>query len=75
MRIYCGRAELVPDLIRFFEEQSDCVVLQVGDSELEVSLLGSYRHDRHDEAVERLLAKFWLQGGGAHGPRAVNGFN
>jgi hypothetical protein len=75
VRIYVGHAELVPDLIRFFEEQSDCVVLQVGESELEVSLLGSYRHDRHDAAVERLLARFWLQGGGAHGPRAVNGQN
>jgi hypothetical protein len=75
VRIYVGRAELVPDLIRFFEEQSDCVVLQVGDSELEVSLLGSYRHDLHDAAVERLLARFWLQGGGSNGPRAVNGFN
>jgi hypothetical protein len=75
VRIYVGRAELVPDLIRFFEHQSDCVVLQVGESELEVSLLGSYRHDLHDAAVERLLAKFWLQGGGANGPRAANGYN
>ena len=75
MRIYAGHAELAQELIRFFERQSDCVVLQVGESELEVSLLGSRRYDLHDEAVERLLAKFWLQGGGAHGPRAANGHN
>jgi len=75
VRIYAGHAELVQDLIRFFEGHSDCVVLQVGEHELEVSLIGSYRHDRHDAAVQRLLADFWLDGGGSHGPRALNGHN
>jgi hypothetical protein len=70
-----GKPGLVPDLMRYFEQQTDCVVIQVGSTEIEVALLGSYRHDRHDEAVERLLAKFWLQGGGAQGPRAANGLN
>jgi hypothetical protein len=65
----------VPELIRYFQEQSDCVVLQVAETQLEVALLGSFRHDRHDAAVEKLLAEFWLRGGGARGPRAVNGHN
>jgi hypothetical protein len=60
MRIHVGNAELVPDLIRYFEAQADCVVLQVGDAEIEVSLLGSYRDERHNAAVERLLAGFWM---------------
>lgn len=61
MRVHVGNADLVPELIRYFERQSDCVVLQVGDTELEVALLGSYRYDRHDAAVEHLLAKFWVR--------------
>jgi hypothetical protein len=60
MRIHVGRAKLVPELLRYFEEQKDCVVTQVGETEIEVSLLGSYRLDRHDAAVERLLAGFWI---------------
>jgi len=62
VRIHVGRVELVPELIRYFEAQTDCVVLQVGETEIEVALLGSYRLDRHDAAVERVLAGFWLQG-------------
>jgi hypothetical protein len=69
-----GNADLVSDLIQYFEEQSDCVVLQVSETELEVSLLGSYRTDRHDAAVERLLADFWLRGGYLE-PHARNGHN
>ena len=67
MRIHVGRPELVPELVRYFESQSDCVVLQVGETEIEVSLLGSYRGDRHDVAVEQLLTSFWAQSNG--GPR------
>ena len=73
MRIHVGNADLVSDLIRYFEQQSDCVVIQVGETEIEISLLGSYRHDRHDLAVERLLAAFWLQSGGRLEPRTANG--
>jgi hypothetical protein len=75
MRIHVGRAKLVPELLRYFEEQSDCVVIQVGETEIEVSLLGSYRVDRHDAAVERLLAGFWLEAGEAppHDHRTANG--
>ena len=75
MRIHVGKSELVPELIRYFERHSDCVVVQVGETEIEVSLLGSYRHDKHEAAVERLLAKFWLSDGGPLEPQATNGHN
>ena len=75
MRIHVGNAELVPELIGYFEQQSDCVVVQVGETEIEVSLLGSYRHDKHEAAVERLLAKFWLSDGGPLKPHVTNGHN
>ena len=75
MRVHVGRADLVPELIRYFERQSDCVELQVGETEIEVSLLGSYRVDRHDRAVEKLLAAFWLQTGGPLEPYGANGHN
>jgi hypothetical protein len=73
VRIHVGNAELVPELIGYFEQQSDCVVLQVSETEIEVSLLGSYRHDKHEAAVERLLAKFWLSDGGQIEPHVTNG--
>jgi hypothetical protein len=73
VRVHVGKADLVPDLIRYFEQQSDCIVLQVGATELEVSLLGSYRYDRHDLAVERLLAEYWLQNGGPLEPHFTKG--
>jgi hypothetical protein len=73
VRIHVGNAELVPELIGYFEQQADCVVLQVGETEIEVSLLGSYRHDKHEAAVERLLAKFWLSDSGLLERRARNG--
>ena len=63
MRIHVGNSELVPELMRYFEAQADCVVLQVGEAEIEVALLGSYREGRHEAAVERLLAGFWMTSG------------
>jgi hypothetical protein len=74
VRIHVGNADVLPELIRYFEQQSDCVVLQVSETEIDVSLLGSYRHDRHDAAVEQLLARFWLHGGPLE-PHAANGHN
>ena len=75
MRVHVGRSDLVPELMRYFQQQSDCVVLQVGETELEVSLLGSYRVERHDHAVQRLLAAFWLENGGPSEPHSGNGHN
>jgi hypothetical protein len=69
VRIHLGKAELVPELVRYFDEQADCIALQVGETEVEVSLLGSYREDRHDAAVDRLMAAFWAQSNGKQGRR------
>jgi hypothetical protein len=66
VRIHAGSADVVAELIQYFERQSDCVVRKVSTTELDVSLLGSYRSDRHDAAVERLLAQYWLGAGAAN---------
>jgi hypothetical protein len=66
-------AEQVSELIRYFEEHVDCVVLQVGGNVLEISLLGSYRHDRHDAMVEDLLARFRAGGSNGRQPLQTNG--
>jgi hypothetical protein len=73
VRIHVGKSDLVPQLMQYFEQQSDCVVQRVGATEIDVALLGSYRNDRHDRAVERLLADFWLNGSEPLGPRTANG--
>jgi hypothetical protein len=76
VRIHLGKAELVPELVRYFDEQTDCIALQVGETEVEVSLLGSYREERHDAAVDRLVAAFWAQANGGHSrpePYSTNG--
>jgi hypothetical protein len=73
MRIHVGKSDLVPKLMHYFEQQSDCVVQRVGETEIEVSLLGSYRSDRHERAVERLLAGFWLRDGDPMNPGTANG--
>jgi hypothetical protein len=73
VRIHVGNADLVPQLIAYFERQADCVVHRVGATQIEVALLGSYRHDQHDTAVERLLAGFWLDGSDLLGPFTANG--
>lgn len=63
MRIHVGEPELVSDLLEYFEEQADCVVAQVGETEIEVSLLGSFGVETHDGEVKRLAAEFWRQAG------------
>jgi hypothetical protein len=73
VRIHVGKSDLVPQLMQYFEQQSDCVVQRVSATEIDVALLGSYRNDRHDRAVERLLADFWLNGSAPLGPRTANG--
>jgi hypothetical protein len=71
-----GDSELVQLLLDYFEEQADCVAVQVGETELEVSLLGSYGSAAHDAAVEQLMSEFRLRGAVERrhpGPRASNG--
>jgi hypothetical protein len=63
VRVHVGDPELVVPLLAYFEEQADCVAVQVGEAEIEVSLLGSYRSEMHDATVERLLRDFRLRRG------------
>ena len=61
MRVHVGDPRLVPDLLDYFEEQADCVAIQVGEAEIEVALLGSYRSDAHAATVERIVSDFNLE--------------
>ena len=44
----------------YFEEQADCVAIQVGEAEIEIALLGSYRSDVHAATVDRIVREFRL---------------
>ena len=59
--MHVGDPKLVDELLEYFEGQADCVAVQVGDAEIEVALLGSYRSDRHVETVERIVSDFRLE--------------
>jgi hypothetical protein len=58
LRVHVGDQELVEVLLDYFRQESDCVAIQVGESEIEVSLLGSYGRKFHDEKVAELAAEF-----------------
>jgi hypothetical protein len=58
LRVHVGDPAVVPKLLRHFEEQANCVAVQVGETEIEVSLLGSFRSEAHDAEIESLLAEF-----------------
>ena len=60
MRIHVGDSELVKPLLEYFEAQVDCIALQVAETEIEVSLLGSFRSEVHDATVQRLVDAFEL---------------
>jgi hypothetical protein len=60
VRIHVGNSELVKALLEYFQEQADCIALQVTETEIEVSLLGSFRNDVHDATVEKLVETFRL---------------
>ena len=60
MRIHVGESELVKPLLEYFQEQADCIALQVTETEIEVSLLGSFRNDVHGATVEKLVEAFRL---------------
>jgi hypothetical protein len=58
LRVHVGDPELVAILLDYFEHESDCVALRVGETEIEVSLLGSYGSAAHNGAVDRLMVEF-----------------
>jgi hypothetical protein len=60
VRIHVGESELVKPLLEYFQEQADCIALQVNETEIEVSLLGSFRNEVHDATVEKLVEAFRL---------------
>ena len=68
MRVHVGDSELVGVLLDYFEHESDCVAIQVGEAEIEVSLLGSYGSIAHNETVDRLVAEFRRRNGGGGRP-------
>jgi len=73
VRIHVGDSELVKPLLDYFEEQADCVALQVADTEIEVSLLGSFRNEVHDARVEQLVVAFRQYRRGEHRRGSQNG--
>jgi len=58
LRVHVGDSELVKVLLEYFEQQADCVAIRISDSEIEVSLIGSFRTDTHNAAVEDLVTGF-----------------
>jgi hypothetical protein len=61
LRVNVGDPALVELLLDYFEAESDCIAVQVGECEIEVALLGSYGNERHNDAVEDLVAQFCRQ--------------
>ena len=59
LRVHVGDSELVAVLLDYFERESDCVAIQVGETEIEVS---------HNETVDRLVAEFRRRNGGGGRP-------
>jgi hypothetical protein len=68
LRVHVGDSELVGVLLDYFEHESDCVAIQVSETEIEVSLLGSYGSIAHNETVDRLVAEFRRRNGGGGRP-------
>ncbi len=59
--MFVGDPRLVGQLLDYFEEQADCVAIQVGDAEIEVALLGSYGSDAHAARVDRIVRDFCVE--------------
>jgi len=58
MRLRVHDPDILPDLLAFLEGRVDVVVSQVGDDELEVSLLASMHVDAHRLELE-LRVRAW----------------
>jgi hypothetical protein len=61
LRVHVDDPKLVCQLLDYFEGQADCVAIRVGEDEIEVALLGSYRSDVHAETVDRIVDEFRLE--------------
>jgi hypothetical protein len=55
MRVHITDPELLPELIRFVGESTDCIAERAGYSEAEVSILGSRRLDENRRELARRL--------------------
>ena len=66
MRIRVSDPALVPELVEFLQLRLDFVAAQVSDSEVEVSLLGSYAEDAMRMEIY-LLMRAWEAGRRANG--------
>jgi hypothetical protein len=58
LRVHVGDSELVKVLLEYFEQQADCIAIRINDSEIEVSLIGSFRTETHNAAVQDLVTGF-----------------
>jgi hypothetical protein len=58
----------VPSLLEFLAGSVSCVAKQVGEREIEVSLLGSYESELHDLTVD-LLVRAWEAADPSRGDR------
>lgn len=56
MRVHAEDPSAIPALVEFFESQGDAIVEPRGPQELEVSILGSFRHDAARLELELRLA-------------------
>jgi len=58
LRVHVGDSKLVKVLLEYFEQQADCIAIRINDSEIEVSLIGSFRTETHNAAVQDLVTGF-----------------
>jgi hypothetical protein len=65
VRIQVGDPELMGPLLEYFDQRAECVWAKVGPTEIEVSLLGSYRNELHDVLIQKLVSQFRREGGAA----------
>jgi hypothetical protein len=51
MRLYIDNSDAVPALVDYLRSWSDTIVEQVGEAEIELSLLGSYRGEAMEQEI------------------------
>ena len=70
LRIQLSDPALVPSLLEFLSGSVSCVVKQVGEREIDVSLLGSYDSEVHRLTVD-LLVRAWEAADPSRGDRGA----